>query len=1153
MTKSDPEAASKQEFKIVAEDHIQAYYKALWQKTNQQVALARKARQKGFDIVADIETFPALDLADRCESIIGPPGIAKRYRELFAEKKDRVSVIFQIFREILEQEWIQIPDDQKRLDQAIRTGLVLITEGVVVAPLDGVPRILISTNPDGSKFVDIYFAGPIRAAGGTATVFPLILGDYARKLMGLGKYLATEDEIERYVEETGIYDEIVSRQYKLKPEEVRKIIANCPVCINGEPTEEREVSVHRDIERVPTNRIRGGACLVISEGIALKAMKILSFAKQVGLDWSWLEEIIKIEKKSDSEITVKPNFKFLEALAAGRPIFCYPSRMGGFRLRYGRTRNTAAMAKAIHPATMIATDEFIAVGTQLKIERPGKAAGVFPCDTIEGPIVKLYSGEVRLISSIEDAIRYKPQIEKILFLGDMLVTIGDFRKSGHPLLPVGYCEEWWVLEIKKAISEGKKTVPEIDNILHNPRSVDFKTALMISKDLGVPLAPKFLNYYTALSKEEFKQLLEAVSNARVIENNGFTAMLANTPQTKRSLEKSGLPHKLDEEKKNIVIEGETAQSLLLSFGVTEKKTVTTEELESKTVLECINRLSPVVIRDKAGSFIGGRMGRPETAKPRKMIGNPNILFPIGYAGGPMRSINKAAIANEKNASGENKVEVEVILFKCDSCQEIKENPFCHECNKKTRPMFFCETCNVLNFTEKCYKCNQDTERYNKRKIDIQKMLQNASRNLGIKVPDMVKGVRGMSNEHKAIEPLEKGLLRAQYDLHVFRDATIRYEMLNAALTHFKPSEVGTPVSKLREMGYLKDKDGKPLETDDQILELFPQDVVINDESGDFFVRVTQFIDELLLRFYRVEELYKIKNKEQLVGELILGLAPHTSAAVIGRIVGYSKAKVGFGHPFFHLAKRRNIDGDQDSVLLLMDGLLNFSNEYLPTHRGGRMDAPLVFTVALVPNEIDDEIYEMETVTEYPLELYEKTFRPIMPESISIERVKNRLGKPNQYSNLGYTHETTQFDAGPIRSKYVTMQSMADKIKTQAKLQGKIEALDFKDSLEIVMMSHFLPDLIGNTRSFSRQTMRCTKCNSKFRRVPLRGKCMKCGGNLILTINEGGVKKYLEIAKEMIHTYDLSDFLKQRIALVEEEIHSVFKPEKTKQKALFEFA
>ncbi|MDO8624989.1 MAG: DNA polymerase II large subunit, partial [Candidatus Diapherotrites archaeon] len=770
---------------------VRHYYDLLQEKTNRDIDACRTARQLGFDLVPDIETRPARDLADRCESIIGPVGVAKRYRELFAEKKDRNAVIFQLFREIIEQQWVSIPDEQKRLEQAIRTGLVLITEGVVVAPLDGVPKILISTNPDGTRFVDIYFAGPIRAAGGTATVFPLILGDYARKLMDLGRYLPTQAEIERYVEECDVYDEIVSRQYKLKPDEVRKIISNCPVCINGEPTEEREVSVNRDVPRIPTNRVRGGMCLVVSEGVALKAMKILSFSKQLGLDWSWLEEIIKIEKKSDTEITIKPNDKYLERLAAGRPIFAYPSRWGGFRLRYGRSRNTAAMGKAIHPATMIATDEFIAVGTQLKIERPGKAAGIFPCDSIEGPIVLLFSGEVRKLDSNEEAMRFKPQIDKILYLGDILITVGDFRKSGHPLLPVGYCEEWWALEIKKALFDGKKTECNTDAALLNPRDIDFETAVALSNDLGVPLHPEFTHYFGALEKSALLELRDAIRTAQpqVIENESVFCV-PNAPKVKESLEKIGCSHRVSMDKTRILFADDVGKSLRLVMGPSTARVLTEEEIASKSILELLNLLSPVLVRDKAGTFIGGRMGRPEAAKPREMVGNPHILFPIGFAGGPTRSINKAAIFNEKNASNENAIEAEIVLFKCDACQQILTGPHCFECNKKTRPMFFCKACNVLNFTDKCYKCNGETTRYNQRKLDVAKMLSQAGKNLGIKVPDLVKGVRGMSNEFKVIEPLEKGLLRSVYNLHVFRDATIRYEMLNAPLTHFKPWEIG---------------------------------------------------------------------------------------------------------------------------------------------------------------------------------------------------------------------------------------------------------------------------------------------------------------------------------------------------------------------------
>src|SRR3989338_8326586 len=376
---------------VKADSATKNYFESIKKRVDRQYSIASQARAIGKDVALEVECPPTLDIADRTENIIGPKGVAKRYRELYEEHKgDRNRVIFQLFREIIEEKLVSIPNPEKRLEQAVRTCLVLVTEGVVVAPLDGVPKVKISKNPDGSRYVDIYFAGPIRAAGGTATVFPLILGDYARQLMGLDRYKATNDEVERYVEEINIYDEIITRQYKLKDDEVRKIVRGCPVCVNGEPTEEREVNNHKDLERIPSNRVRGGMCLVISEGVGLKAMKIMTFAKMLGLNWNWLEEIIKIGKgSSGKEKEVKPNFNYLSRIAAGRPIFSYPSKYGGFRLRYGRARNTCIMAKGVHPATMHILDEFLAVGTQTKVERPGKSAEMFPVDTIDGPIVKL--------------------------------------------------------------------------------------------------------------------------------------------------------------------------------------------------------------------------------------------------------------------------------------------------------------------------------------------------------------------------------------------------------------------------------------------------------------------------------------------------------------------------------------------------------------------------------------------------------------------------------------------------------------------------------------------------------------------------------------------------------------------------------------------
>ncbi len=51
------------------------------------------------------------------------------------------------------------------------------------------------------------------------------------------------------------------------------------------------------------------------------------------------------------------------------------------------------------------------------------------------------------------------------------------------------------------------------------------------------------------------------------------------------------------------------------------------------------------------------------------------------------------------------------------------------------------------------------------------------------------------------EPIEKGILRAKHNLSVFRDGTARYDMIDVPVTHFKPSEIGTPWKKLYNLGY----------------------------------------------------------------------------------------------------------------------------------------------------------------------------------------------------------------------------------------------------------------------------------------------------------------------------------------------------------------
>src|SRR5208337_5428631 len=99
-------------------------------------------------------------------------------------------------------------------------------------------------------------------------------------------------------------------------------------------------------------------------------------------------------------------------------------------------------------------------------------------------------------------------------------------------------------------------------------------------------------------------------------------------------------------------------------------------------------------------------------------------------------------------------------------------------------------------------------------------------------------------------------------------------------------------------------------------------------------------------------------------------------------------------------------------------------------------------------------------------------------------------------------------AGPLESAYTQLKTMAEKLEAELDLAEKIRAVDADDVAERVLNTHFIRDLMGNLTAFSRQKFRCTKCNTSYRRMPLAGKCSRCNGNIIATVHEGSVKKYL---------------------------------------------
>jgi len=412
---------------ITISKNMQQYFAQLQKQIDECYKIAEQARNKGLDPEYHVEIPQALDLAARVEELVGPKDIAPKIRETTKKIQNRELVSIEIAKYIASGKKYKFKTTEQALDQATRTGLAILTEGVLVAPLEGIAEVKIGANKDGTNYVDLYFSGPIRSAGGTGQAMSVLIADVVRRELKIGKYQPTDGEIERYKEEIPLYKRAQHLQYTPSVDEIDKIVRNCPICINGEGTEDEEVTGYRDLPRMSTNRLRGGACLVIAEGLCLKAPKIIKHVKKLKLEgWDFLDIFTHKEQTKDEKTNgipeILPSTKYIGEVIAGRPVFSHPSRKGGFRLRYGRARTAGLASTAINPASMYILDEFIAVGTQIKTERPGKGTIGTPCTTIEGPIVLLQNGDLVQYNNPKEI--KKIDIKKIIDLGEILIPFG---------------------------------------------------------------------------------------------------------------------------------------------------------------------------------------------------------------------------------------------------------------------------------------------------------------------------------------------------------------------------------------------------------------------------------------------------------------------------------------------------------------------------------------------------------------------------------------------------------------------------------------------------------------------------------------------------------------------------------------------------------
>lgn len=1337
------------------EKEMEQYQNLLDENADYAYRIAEEARQQNLDPKPFVEIPRASDLASRTEKLLiehlESYPVADDIREMLAEHdRETTSIIMaqRVAKGFREQGY----DMVKSIDVGLRVGLAILTEAVLVAPLEGISEVRLLNNLDGSPFVSVHFAGPIRAAGGTAQALAVLIADMIRRELKVGPYIPSDGEVERVKEEFGLYRG--NLQYRPSPKEIEEIVRACPVMINGESTESIECAGYGRVRNIDEARIRGGVLLVIGEGMCLKAPKIRKHTERLKVPgWDFISKFASKGKDEDGSDDpdafksrkVKPIDIFMKDIIAGRPIFGGPQQPGGFRLRYGRGRPSGLAAASLNPASMLVLDDFITVGTQMKIERPGKACAVTPSDDSQGPYVVLSSGQFLRVDEASILQKIRPDIRSIWDNGEIVIGYGEFMENNKKLVPAGYTTDWWASDLIDALrtsddvesfikicdcsADAPQGIPGLSTNedgfeqFHTRRrwhrflsrmTVDWDQASAVAERWRTSMPPPHNPWFLDLPLEWVPSVLKALQKGKVepagkmpdsTPEHPFTAskwlrftgaasgwnpsemdklqpetipriselkaigydLLPEEPIFEDSLPEAwtfmqhgllkgtllllGIPHHhegddivvtggwqamlngfgfttrkseihqlidlgiavdqrilelrdcntvlraerarlfaLEKERSTVRIAAET-EARQRGLGISETDQVGKEAAESvpdegpenvsryKTsqrlqddhdvdgILPLIRESSTLRWEHAAPQRIGCRMGRPEKSAPREMTPRSHTLFPIALEGGNQRLI--------ANAAGKGSIRVQMGKRFCSKCG--KDSPFvtCHHrvVDQDGLPKIG-ETCGGR--TDMRESTSKSRRRGEMQSVPIESILEDAQLRIGMtRLPQQVKCVKELKSKNQTPEAIEKGLLRAKYNLPVFRDGTIRFDMSDVPVTHFTPKEIDVDWTRLHALGYTHDWEGNPLERDDQMLELFPQDFIVARNAADYFVRTAQFVDDVLVKYYKMDPYYNATTKDDLVGQLICALAPHTSGGVLSRIIGWADCSGGYAHPLFHAAKRRNCDGDEDAIMLLMDGLLNFSREILPANRGGQMDAPLVLTTRLNPTEIDKEALNVDAAWFYERQFYEATLNQPHPKDIadSMDFVERRLGTVAAVRGYGYTHDCERIDEGPELSAYKTLATMIDKMNGQLNLCQRLRAINARTVASSVIRSHFLPDLRGNLNAYGRQKIRCLKCGNSYRRMPLAGHCIQpekvggrglsahgvarneggqCNGKLALTVSEGAVRKYIEVTKHVMDTYGVDTYTRQNMEWLAGSVESLFNNDRAKQMSLSDF-
>jgi len=1081
------------------------YVTQIKKSLNNQYSLAQQARSRKYDPKCNVESIITYSAKLRISSIINIDGLEENLPSNIVFHENSLLLAAETAKQIVNGYYLKLSRDELIL-VALRSACVILSQGLISVPEEAIPKITISEK---TSHLTIFFSNTIRYVPGEVIGLIILIADYLRRILHLNRFNATPEMIGRYIEELELYYELSDRISELQKDLAKFILQNIGIEISGESYERIEVVKYRNLPPL-SNQLRMGMCVALERFIdsinLIKRYKILTEIPE----WNWLDRSFHFVKKSQLVFGDRE-------IRGTQPLLSKSTGTGGFQLRYGYTRNTGFGSVGVNPATMMLL-KIISPGTSIKIDLIERNLIILPVSSLTGPLVEIEDGSLVRINNIEELKQYEDRILQIWELGELLLCPDDIPDQ-EAFEISSWTEEWWSLEVINAAIKKFGSIQNLSralsidfNILRtslNTPSVDFlnpEIIYLISKLTKVPLHPKYSFNWNNIAISDLILLLEHINKSK--EPN-----ITDNEEMRRILSFLGVPFAVNNDK----IEFDSFQFILTRLQKKKfdlNQIINDLSIEDETE-EIISKLIGVPIRTKSKRRLGSQIVRVEKAEPRHINPPSHVLFPIGSLGGSQRNLlkvlkEKAVILNLSNRY-------------CSTCQKTIYYVYCPDCNQETTQKLICRNNHTFD-TKNCPVCGNYGVSSKPYSIAFEELLK--VEKADISSLEKFKAVSYLNTKNKIPENINKGFLRAKNDIYVYKDGTSRFDTTNAPLLCFKPLEIETSIEDLIRLGYFHDIEGKQLENENQLIELFPYDVIISKSSEQFLLKLTKFIDDELIEFYDLPAYYRLKSVHDLMGSLIVGISPFSKVGVIGRIIGTTTTDVLYAHPVWHRLKGRNCNGDIDSFTLLLDVLINYSEEFIPTTRGGTMDVPIVLNM---PDSWEDlSFYAMSEAI--PLNL---TF---------FRELKNKPSKKDllvyKISNLNpifpKTHTIDNISGFKI-SNPLKQSKIISKIQSSLSILKKIQGTQESEFVENILENDFLEKFNSSLEKFFSQPFRCQKCSRNFRRIPLSGKCPSCGQEKInFTLSEGWVLRYTQIIEQLEENYasSISPYLDSWIKLLE---------------------